>query len=89
MLLYTVLYNGIQLYTSLSAIVWLRTFLCLPLVSMRELSAAAIGHALTAMGFEYKLIHGIRRYRVVSLTDAEKKQYRHLPDEGGEGGEVE
>jgi len=58
-------------------------------VSMRELSAAAIGHALTAMGFEYKLIHGIRRYRVVSLTDAEKKQYRHLPDEGGEGGEVE
>ena len=41
------------------------------------------------MGFEYKLIHGIRRYRVVSLTDAEKKQYRHLPDEGGEGVEVE
>ena len=58
-------------------------------VSMRELSAAAIGRALTAMGFEYKLLHGIRRYRVVSLTEAEKQQRRHLQDMGGEGVEVE
>ena len=58
-------------------------------VSMRELSAAAMGRALTAMGFESKLVHGIRRYRVVSLTEAEKQQHRHLLDIGGEGVEVE
>ena len=58
-------------------------------VTMRELSAAEIGRALTAMGFEHKLLHGIRRYRVVSLTEAEKQQRRHLQDVGGEGVEVE
>ena len=58
-------------------------------VTMRELSAAEIGRALTAMGFEHKLLHGIRRYRVVSLTEAEKQQRRHLQDMGGEGVEVE
>jgi hypothetical protein len=58
-------------------------------VTMRELSAAEIGRALTAMGFEHKLVHGIRRYRVVSLTEAEKQQRRHLQDMGGEGVEVE
>jgi predicted P-loop ATPase len=58
-------------------------------VTMRELSAAAIGRALTAMGFEHKLVHGIRRYRVVSLTEAEKQLRRHLQGMGGEGVEVE
>ena len=58
-------------------------------VTMRELSAAEIGRALTAMGFEHKLVHGIRRYRVVSLTEAEKQQRRHLQNMGGEGVEVE
>ena len=58
-------------------------------VTMRELSAAEIGRALTAMGFEHKLLHGIRRYRVVSLTEAEKQQRRHLQDVGGEGVKVE
>ena len=58
-------------------------------VNMRELSAAAMGRALTAMGFEHKLVHGIRRYRVVSLTEAEKQQHRHLLEMGGEGVEVE
>ena len=38
-------------------------------VNMRELSAATLGRALTLMGFEFKLVHGIRRYRVVRRTD--------------------
>jgi predicted P-loop ATPase len=58
-------------------------------VNMRELSAAALGRALTAMGFESKLIHGVRRYRVVRRTEAEKEMHRHLQEMGGEGGEVE
>ncbi len=58
-------------------------------VNMRELSAATLGRALTAMGFESKLVHGLRRYRVVRRTEAEKELHRHLQEMGGEGGEVE
>ena len=58
-------------------------------VNMRELSAASLGRALTAMGFESKLIHGVRRYRVVRRTEAEKEMHRHLQEMGGEGREVE
>ena len=58
-------------------------------VNMRELSTAVLGRALTAMGFESKLIHGVRRYRVVRRTEAEKELHRHLQEMGGEGGEVE
>ena len=58
-------------------------------VNMRELSAATLGRALSSMGFEYKLVHGVRRYRVVRRTEAEKEQHRHLQEVGGEGGEVE
>ena len=56
---------------------------------MCVVAAAAIRYALAAMGFEQKLVHGIRLYRVVSLTEAEKQQRRHLQDMGGEGVEVE
>ena len=58
-------------------------------VNMRELSAATLGRALMAMGFESKLVHGVRRYRVVRRTEAEKELHRHLQEMGGEGGEVE
>jgi len=58
-------------------------------VNMRELSTAVLGRALTAMGFESKLVHGVRRYRVVRRTEAEKELHRHLQEMGGEGGEVE
>jgi predicted P-loop ATPase len=58
-------------------------------VNMRELSAATLGRALTLMGFEFKLVHGIRRYRVVRRTDEEKKLHSRLQETGGEGGEVE
>ena len=58
-------------------------------VNMRELSAASLGRALMAMGFESKLVHGVRRYRVVRRTEAEKELHRHLQEMGGEGGEVE
>jgi predicted P-loop ATPase len=58
-------------------------------VNMRELSAASLGRALTAMGFESKLVHGVRRYRVVRRTEAEKELHRHLQEMVGEGGEVE
>lgn len=58
-------------------------------VNMRELSAATLGRALTSMGFESKLLHGIRRYRVVRRTEAEKQQHRRLQETGGEGVEVE
>ena len=58
-------------------------------VNMRELSAATLGRALALMGFEFKLVHGIRRYRVVRRTDEEKKLHSRLQETGGEGGEVE
>jgi hypothetical protein len=44
---------------------------------------------IKAMGFESKLVHGVRRYRVVRRTEAEKELHRHLQEMGGEGGEVE
>ena len=53
-------------------------------VNMRELSTAVLGRALTAMGFESKLVHGVRRYRVVRRTEAEKELHRHLQEMGGE-----
>ena len=52
-------------------------------------TCATLGRALMAMGFESKLVHGVRRYRVVRRTEAEKELHRHLQEMGGEGGEVE
>ena len=58
-------------------------------VPMKDITVVKIGRALTTMGFEDKILHGIRRYRVVRLNESERQLRRHtLPDEGGEGGEV-
>jgi hypothetical protein len=57
--------------------------------NMRDMTAATVGRALSSMDFESKLVHGIRRYRVVRRTEAERELHRHLLEMGGEGVEVE
>ena len=47
------------------------------------------GRAFTAMGFDYKIVDGIRRYHVVRRQSDEIKLHREQPDLGaGDSGEV-
>jgi hypothetical protein len=57
--------------------------------NMKDVSAVKLGRAFTAMGFDYKIIDGIRRYHVVRRQSDEIKLHREQPDLGADGsGEV-
>jgi hypothetical protein len=57
--------------------------------NMKDVSAVKLGRAFTAMGFDYKIIDGIRRYHVVRRQPDEVKLHREQPDLGADGsGEV-
>jgi predicted P-loop ATPase len=57
--------------------------------NMKDVSAVKLGRAFTAMGFDYKIIDGIRRYHVVRRQSDEIKLHREQPDLGAGGsGEV-
>jgi hypothetical protein len=53
-------------------------------VNMKGVTTQSIGRALTAMGFEYKMLDGIRRYHVVRRNTSEIQLHR----QGGESVEV-
>ena len=57
--------------------------------NMKDVSAVKLGRAFTAMGFDYKIIDGIRRYYVVRRQADEIKLHREQSDLGADGsGEV-
>ena len=66
--------------------------------NMKDVSAVKLGRAFTAMGFDYKIIdgirryyviRGIRRYHVIRRQADEIKLHREQPDLGADGsGEV-
>ena len=57
--------------------------------NMKDVSAVKLGRAFTAMGFDYKIINGIRRYYVIRRQSDEIKLHREQPDLGAGGsGEV-
>ena len=56
--------------------------------SMKDINATKLGRALTAMGFESKMIRGIRRYRVVRRSTSEMQQHRQLQNVDLESGGV-
>ena len=57
--------------------------------NMKDVSAVKLGRAFTAMGFDYKIIDGIRRYYVIRRQADEIKLHREQPDLGAGGsGEV-
>ena len=58
---------------------------------MKDITTVKLGRALTQMGFDYKTIHGVRRYHVVRRTPGEIEARRQQPcveEQGGEGVEV-
>ena len=57
--------------------------------NMKEVNTTKLGRAFTAMGFDYKMIDGIRRYHVVRRSTAEIQLRRQKPKKGEEeSGEV-
>ena len=57
--------------------------------NMKDVSAVKLGRAFTAMGFDYKIIDGIRRYYVIRRQADEIKLHREQSDLGADGsGEV-
>ena len=57
-------------------------------VHMKGINATKLGRALTAMGFEYNITRGIRRYRVVRRSTAETQQLHSLHNDVQEEGGV-
>ena len=56
---------------------------------MKEVNTTKLGRAFTAMGFDYKMVDGIRRYHVVRRSTAEIQLRRQKPKKGEEeSGEV-
>ena len=57
--------------------------------NMKEVNTTKLGRAFTAMGFDYKMVDGIRRYHVVRRSTAEIQLRRQKPKKGEkESGEV-
>ena len=51
----------------------------------RDVSANKIGRAFAGMGFEYRMLDGIRRYHVIRRSTAEMEQHRQQQGGGGDG----
>ena len=57
--------------------------------TLKDISSTKLGRAFTSMGYEYRIVDGIRRYRVVRRQADEIKLHREQPDLGADGsGEV-
>jgi predicted P-loop ATPase len=57
--------------------------------AFKEVSTTKLGRAFTSMGYDYKILDGIRRYRVIRRSTAEQQLHREQPGQGTENsGEV-
>ena len=55
----------------------------------KEVSATKLGRAFSSMGYEFRMLDGIRRYHVIRRSTADTQQHRQLQDSPSDGsGEV-